>query len=153
MQQKNAPDIRQGRQIAAVPPWFAAKAASFTLLRAYPSLPKKTPQQGGSGAMFIELPRVRFHLTGLSSGALCRLLFPSLPFAVFTRTDYLKSADLSIKGWSFFRRKEIFCCKRRFSFPCAVVYWKKRKRQRRTNDETGFLERQRPAGRAGQGLP
>ena len=153
MQQKTPLTYVKGDKLPRYHLGSPQKAASFTLSRAYPSLPKKTPQQGGSGAMFVGLPRVRFHLTGLSCGALCRLLFPSLPFAVFTRTDYLKSADLSIKGRCFFRRKEIFCCKRRFSFPCAVVYWEKRKRKRRTNDETGFLERQRPAGRAGQGLP
>ena len=74
------------------------KAAFVALSRAYPSLSKKTPQQGGSGAMFRCALRSRFHLTGISCAVSRRVLFPSLPFAIFTRTDYPKMWNLSRKG-------------------------------------------------------
>ena len=73
-------------------------AAFITLSRAYPSLPKIAPQQGGSGAMFRCALRSRFHLTGISCAVSRRVLFPSLPFAIFTRTDYPKMWNLSRKG-------------------------------------------------------
>lgn len=104
------------------------KAASFTLSRAHPSLPKIASQQGGSGAMFRCALRSRFHLAGLSDAASRRVLFPSLPFAIFTRTDYPKMWNLSIKRVGKLLQMALF-----FPWSCGILNTTKQN-AKRSND-------------------